>query len=442
MENPPNKVSEQPKPNRPYFETTNLTKEFLAAKRFTEKYIDTGVSGLDLSDTPENIVVIREYIEKLGNRLMPGIVVEDVIAELKQAGVVSAPVVEKVKKEKSVEFIQTEYVSLEKPKQVEIEEDQSKILEANLLLEEMAKANIFKNDEELDGLYDRVVESQKNTSEAEEYYYEFSKAGLIRGGDEEVQKDLESLNQRKNDFSKKEVGDTKQEQRLERAKKVATLTERALAEGVSKLAWYGDNISIEPASEFDDIKRGVDDILEIRKEDEESSFMGLGIDVTFRGLYSEQFKQKFFTLLQSIRDGYKTKVKYFKNHKGEVMKEFAIPKIVLYFNVDDVRDMVEILKHADNPAKQAELKNSPQKVTVMNQIIHSCDILATFAEESENNIFRKYVAVVNSIKEQAWENPDLREMLDTSGEDDEVSKQLKVLVGEFKLIDMQKNVAA
>lgn len=418
------------KKNRAYFESTASSKEFIAAKNFTEKFVDTGKFDQDLSEA--NIDSIRAEIDRLGKRLMPGADTEGILAELKSAGVITPVVVEKVKKEKPVEFIQTEYVSIDKPKQIEVDERQQQILEANLLHEEIEKANVFKSPEELDILYNQTQEPEKNTLEGEQYYYEFSKAGLIKGGDAEVAHDIEALNQRKRDFANKEEGDAKTKDKLERAKKIATLTERALAEGVTKFNWYGENVTIQPASEFDDVKRGIDDILEIRKEGEESSFMGLGIDVTFRGLNSPQFKDKFFRLLQSIHDGKKTQVKYFKNYNNELLKEFAIPKMVLYFNVNDVKDMVGILKNSDNAEMQQELEDHKQKFNVMRQIIHSCKILASFAEESQNNIFRKYVAVVNSLKEQAWENPDIKLMMDSSP-DDVVSKHFEELIEEFKL---------
>ncbi len=421
------------KPNRSYFEGTPSSKEFIAAKKFIENYVDSGKLTVDLTDTPENIEAIRAHIEKLGNRLMPGISTDGVISELKEAGVLTTVVIEKVKKEKEVDFLETEYISLEKPRQLEVDEQQQQIIEANLLYEELEKANIFKNPEELDMLYSKTTESQGNVFENEQYYYEFSKAGLIKGGDEEVAKDLADLNQRKQDFANKEVADIKTKNKLERAKKVATLTEQAVVEGVTKLLWFGENVTMQRASEFDDIKRGVDDILEIKKEDEDSTFMGLGIDVTFRGLYSEQFKEKFFKLLQSIKDGHKTKVKYAKNHKGELMKEFAIPKMVLYFSVEDVKDMIDILKYTDDPNRGEKLEKNLQGLEVMGQIIDSCRLLAEFAEESQNNIFRKYVAVLNSLKELAWENKTIGMMLEASPDHD-VWVHLKKLIEEFNLI--------
>jgi hypothetical protein len=424
--------TEGPSEKWKYFSGTPSSKEFIAAKKFAEKYIETGEYPGELFDTPEHIAELHAFIESLGKKLPPGINVSEVVSELKKAGALQKPLVGK--KEKPVEFIETKYITLEGTKSANLGEDQLKLLEANLLMEELERENVFKNPDELQAVYDRAIEMQLGRIESEEYYYEFSDAGLIKGGREEVAADLRSLAEVKKAFEAKDTKTKEEKERLEEAKKIATITESALAHGVTKHLWYGENVSIEQVSEFDDVKRGVDSVLEIRKEDDESNFMALGIDVTFRGLHSEQFKQKFFRLLSSIRDGHKTKIKYFKNHKQEPMKEFPVPKMVLYFSVGDVKDMVDILKDKDLDQKEGQ-----QKINVLNQIVRSCSILADFAEESQNNIFRRYVAVINSLKEQGWENPHIQEILDNADEESEVTKHLEELVEEFKLLESTKS---
>jgi hypothetical protein len=423
-------INQEVAQSRPYFEQVNTSKEFLAAKRFTEKYIDTGIFT-ELIDSPDNIEALSIYIQKLGNRLIPGVVVDEVISELRAAGVITPIVVEKIKKEKPVEFLETEYVSLEKLKPIEISDNEQNLLEANLFIEAMQKANVFTSDEELEFLYKQSIESDEGSFEDEQYYLDFVEAGLIKGGKEEVDKDRADLARLKKIFTEKALENPKNTEKIERAKKIATITEYGLAEGVTKHHWYGENVTITKASEFDDVRHGVDDLLEIRKEDEESSFMALGIDITYRGLESVEFKQKFFKLLQSIRDGYKTKVKYGRNHNGELLREFAVPKMVLSFNADDVKEIADLVKHSNDPTYAERFKNSSQKFVVIRQIVSSCRIFEAFAEESQNSIFRKYIAVINSFKEISWENPQIQEIL-TMDHTDDVTKKLEALVVEFK----------
>ena len=394
---------------RPYFEGTSSSKEFIAAKKFTENYIDSGKLSLELSDLPEHIEVIRKEIQNLGNRLMPNISIDGVIDELKKGGVIIPYVPEKIKKEKTIDFLPTTYIALQKPKQVEIDEERQYILEANLLLEDVEKKNIFKNEKELDDLYQKAIESDQGALENEEYYYAFSKAGLITNGDAEVKEDLAKLASLREKFNTNKI-----------------------AIAISEFHWLGENVTATPAPEFSDVMYGIDDVLEIKKEGEESTSIGLGIDVTFRGLESEQFKQKFFKLLQFIRNGHRTKLKYFTNSNNERMREFSIPKIVLYFNVDDVKDFADILRYRNIPEMRKKIEDDPQKFNVMRQIVSACRKLAVFAEESQNSIFRRYIAVINAFKELSWENSEIQQILE-SEQHDETSKRIDVLIEEFKL---------
>jgi len=417
---------------RPYFEGTSSSKEFIAAKKFTENYIDSGKLSLELSDIPEHIEAIRKEIQNLGNRLMPNISIDGVIDELKKGGVIIPYVPEKIKKEKTIDFLPTTYIALQKPKQVEIDEERQYILEANLLLEDVEKKNIFKNEKELDDLYQKAIESDQGALENEEYYYAFSEAGLIKNGDDEVKKDLTHLAQLREKFNANEVEPSEGLRKMVDAKKIATITERSFAIAISEFHWLGENVTATPAPEFSDVMYGIDDVLEIKKEGEESTSIGLGIDVTFRGLESEQFKQKFFKLLQFIRNGHRTKLKYFTNSNNERMREFSIPKIVLYFNVDDVKDFADILRYRNIPEMRKKIEDDPQKFNVMRQIVSACRKLAVFAEESQNSIFRRYIAVINAFKELSWENSEIQQILE-SEQHDETSKRMDVLIEEFKL---------
>ena len=426
------------------------SKEQLVAGKFVENFINKGkVADLVLLDTGENIEKIKEAISKYKGRLMSGdFSVDEVVAELKKSGIIKpSPILEKKKEEvKEVEIYKTEQIKVKGLTQVEIDENQIKILEANLLSDEVDKAKIFRNDEELVSIHEKALTLEKKRPlETLEYYHEFAKAGLIKSSgskspEDVVKEDMRLLEERKQDFKSKEPLDLKEKKKLMKAKQIATITECVLAYGVSESSWYGEKISIEPASEFDDIKRGVDEVMEIVKDGDESSFIGLGIDVTYRGLKSEQFKKKLFMLLQSIRDGHKTKVKYFKNHKGEMVKEFAVPKIILYFDLHDVKELVEVTKNIDDPKVKEGFKNSPQKYNVMNQIINSCNKLSAFAEESKNDIFRGYIDIVNSIKELSWENEEIKNMINVR-HDDEISKHIDILIKEFKDIKKQEKMA-
>lgn len=374
---------------------------------------------------------VRDFITEKTRFLIPGTNIEGVITELKKNGFIAAE--QKKKPEPAPEiFIETKYQKVEGGIKVVEDEHLKKQIEENKSFETL-KDGVFKNEAELEQAYEKSLSLGKGdleqVEETEEYYHQF--AHLVKGGEEEIKKDLKDLNNLKDIFEKDKARlDSRLAHKVEQSKKVATIVERAIVHSVSVLEWYGEDVSIEQASQFDDVRRGVDDVMQVKTEGVDS-FLALGMDVTYRGFLSEEYKQKFTKLIKSIQEGHATKIKYFKNRQGEPMKEFAIPKVVLFFDGNDVKDLVDMVKNIDNPEIMKKYKESPMKFKVLNQIIIQCELLAVFAEEYQNPIFRKYQEVVATIKELSWKNPEIKKILDVRHED-EVTKHMKYLIEEFK----------
>lgn len=419
-----------------YFAQTASSTSFTAAGKFLKNYIlQDRVSDLIFINTPENISIISQKVESVIKKLHPAADVNETVQELIKSGIVTEPIKEIKIKEPEIQMLETKYVSLDGTKKVEIDEDQIKIIEANLLDEEIKKANIFNNFEEIDSLISNtnILEKESNIKNIE-YYKQFADAGLIEGGMNEVEYDFEAVQKLKKLFTEKKNPNEVQQKKLEQVKKIATLTERGFMYGVSELKWFGESVKMNMSSEFDDYKRGVDSNLEIIKQKEDSDILGLGIDVTFRGLESEEFKYKFFNLLSSIRDGYKTKIKYGSDHTGKLLKEFIVPKVLVYFNIEDVKEIISMLKNIENKDIQEDFKKSPLRVHAMRQLFYQCKKLSEFAHDHQNSVFRKYTAMVNSLTELSWLNTDIKEMINYE-ESDIVIKKLNELIVEFSKIE-------
>jgi len=420
-------------------ETLSSREQFVAMK--FSSMIDNGKFP-DLALTYDNIEKIKAAIIEKGHRLFPGdFKPEEVIIELKKMGVIKLVVVAEAPKiEKVVEIYKPE--SAEKIKgitQGKVSGEQLGNVEANLLWEEAHKREIFKNSEDLNETHEKALAlGESKGSETIEDYLEFDKAGLIKPKEgltskEVVEKDFKSIGERQNQFKEEAPKDPILYKRYIEAKQIATIVERCLAYCCTN-GWYGERVRIVLTSLFDDIKRGVDEVFLIEKDNEKHDVLGLGVDATFRGLRSKLFKEKFVDLLKSIKKAdHKTKIKYFKDHNGKMMREFSIPKIVLYFDIDDVKEFFDIVKSVSDEGEKEKIMNSYLKKKVINQIISSCKIMAKFAEDSHNSIFKDYYNVINSIKELSWENEEMRELIKVD-ENDEVSQHLKFLVQEFREI--------
>ncbi len=309
------------------------------------------------------------------------------------------------------------------------DEEILEVLEQNKFYEELSN-NIFKNND-LEAVHDLATSLEKNhPAETPEYYSQF--ASLVKRGQEEIDEDLQSLALRQESFRKKmESLPEAEAKKAEKMKKIATIVECAIAYAVTTVGWYGDNASIEQTSKFDDHKRSVDGVFQIREAEDQNAFLALGVDATFRGLLSKEYKDKFAALLKNIDSGYKTKIKYFKNHQGEMMKEFAVPKIVLYFDSADIKSLVSMVKNSGDAEAVKEFKKSPQRVAVMSQILVSCEVLGDFSDECGNNISEKYNEFVDAVHRLGEKDPEIQEIIDAAHET-EVSKHMRYLIAEYK----------
>ena len=204
---------------------------------------------------------------------------------------------------------------------------------------------------------------------------------------------------------------------------------------MTEAEWYGKNLRVSPANKFNDIKRGVDKVLEVSRITTEDQYLGLGIDVTYNGLMSEKYRDKFERLLETIRLGQKTKLKYFKNQKGELMSEFVVPKIVLHFDGNDVKELAHFVKHLDEPGVKETFANSQMKISVLNQVLVQCQLLADFAKECGNSIEGKYREIVSAISELGQKNPDIQSALESHAID-ETTKRLTYVLSKFKELEM------
>jgi hypothetical protein len=426
----------------------NLTKEQVIANKFITGFNNGKYPDLVL--TIENISKIKAQFEKSWGKLAPvGYSFDEktinlIIDLLKKQDIIKpSPKPEKIVEKKEEEIYKTDFeknVEVMGVTQSEITEEQLRVIEANLLYEEIHSRKIFKDSEELDKIYERTSNLTKSKEpETIEYYNEFVRQGLVEpegqySAEEVVERDFNSIKEKNSIFAKDAPRDPALYKKYVEAKKIATVVERCLSYCCTDGGWYGEKLRIVLASLFDDIRRGVDEVLLIEKDNDSHDVLGLGVDATFRGIKSELFKKKFFTLLQSIRNGYKTKIKYFKDHNGKMSKEFSVPKIILYFDINDVKELFDIIKDIDNN-EEDKIKNSYLKSKIINQVINSCTMLADFSKESQNNIFRDYQNINNSIIELSWENKELRDFIDTD-QYDENSKKLQKLVEEFK--DLEK----
>ncbi len=103
------------------------------------------------------------------------------------------------------------------------------------------------------------------------------------------------------------------------------LFESIINSQIAESDWMGPNADVIVPSKFDDIKNGVDGIVEFEGEEGANYHLALAVDVTES---KQHLAQKFEDVKRSIRQGSLSKIKYFKskNFRGELSE---VPRVVV-----------------------------------------------------------------------------------------------------------------
>jgi hypothetical protein len=156
-------------------------------------------------------------------------------------------------------------------------------------------------------------------------------------------------------------------------KKFATILEAIFTERVSSGTWFGSNVGVIIPSRYDEIKNGIDSIMKFQEVGKPSSYLALGIDVTF----SKDADSKIHNILNKIRKGESSEIKYFKTKefKGQLLN---IPKVVIGIDKKTVQELSFFWNNNEND----KIDNHPVQQEILSQIIMQ---LEKFGKECKKN---------------------------------------------------------
>ncbi len=192
---------------------------------------------------------------------------------------------------------------------------------------------------------DRMWQWATETIEAKEISPERFR-GLYDGAI--IDRDLEYVRRRKDEIKKEETPESKQ------SKKIATVFEAIVHEGIERFGWLGPDATAIRSSEYDDLK-GVDGIVRFRHEGEGDAHLGLAMDVTF----GSQIKKKMDRTKEDIDKGHLAEVKYFiSGNEGngdhpEYMGRLQVPRVVVGLNAPLIKELAELWMNSGNNEKIA-----------------------------------------------------------------------------------------
>jgi len=232
---------------------------------------------------------------------------------------------------------------------------------------------------------------------------------------EEVEKDLNYVKQIEEAFSREG-----KDEEAENVVEMAHIFEAIICEEGELADWFGENVMVIKSARYDDLKNGVDLIIEFNDSGEEDSHLALAVDVTFAGF--EKLHEKLDGIKNDAEDGKLSYVKYFKSEesgfKGDIK---GVPKTVIGA---DSRTLYKLMDLWVNE-KKASLENHPVQFMILDQIMAQLVKFKELAEARKKTfIAEKYDKAIKIMEKILGEKQGLRE--DVLGENDLVLTNDKV----------------
>lgn len=220
-------------------------------------------------------------------------------------------------------------------------------------------------------------------------------------GDTNVSEDLAYVRRMRHSM---EIDETERERE---SKEIADAFEVILHEQIGKNKWLGENAFSVKTSEYDDIRNGVDNVIEFLTGPSAVSHLALGIDITF----GSHIAKKFERIKNEIDKGSLTQVKYFvsptQHFRGELRK---IPRVVVGADIDSVNGLITLWLNEDN----ALLERHPVQLKILDEMKMQLEVFREYAKQRNPELFPVFQQRINFIDSLIEQKRDLRNELVSS----------------------------
>ncbi len=221
-----------------------------------------------------------------------------------------------------------------------------------------------------------------------------------------IQKSWEDLRPKMQDFSDiyplSEIkADEKELKRLKDKFSVrsntAILGEIVLMEGIYEEQWLSDDVEVIPASEYDDVKHGIDFVLRFENKNKKDHFVYLGVDATTSddAIVINNKRDNIFKFLERGELG---KLKYYEDPEADFKGELELPRIALVMDPEQTVEMEEIMLKKSQERSSFEKKRLKEiGMNIEKQVISQIESII-------ENISEKLKSPMIVKKKQAYEN--------------------------------------
>ena len=195
------------------------------------------------------------------------------------------------------------------------------------------------------------------------------------------------------------------------AQKLGTIFEALLHNQITYGGWFGKESSAQKTSRYDDVKNGIDEVVEIEVHEAATSYLGLALDATLGGT-----DEKFKRIKREIDERKLGTVKYFRSKRGEFRGELShVPRVVVAADAKTVIELATLWLEK----KSKELREHPFQHQVLEEIELQLAHFEAYARErgeeesSTADTFARSRAVIESIhalkKEEFRDDPKKRD---------------------------------
>lgn len=387
--------------------------EAMFAGKLLPDILSGAISKLPLNNDEEIKKILSDKFKR--HPKFPEVDLDEIIKELKKVKDIFEPVAEKIKKPK----LEPEHIGIELPENrlTEIKDEKlEKRAKIYIDKEEIEKQKkfIFENKVVINELFKKSEEILSADVNTEDYI----KADLylkeeVDFHNREVKK-YETLFDQKNTLDEKET------------KKLATIFEAIVIEGVNLSKCFGEDVMARASAPYDNIcETKIDSYLLLKN-------IPLGIDVSMRNINGEAFTEKIEKNLRMIQNNEKKGIKYFKDSNGELKRDVFAPKVVISCNTSMIRDLMFDFKNLDKDKFSEKLKSHQMSREIVKQVIGQCRIFAEYAKyKKQNKVADYYTNILLIINKISEESLILKRLMIGAGSD-VVSMRIQEIVNKFK----------
>lgn len=206
---------------------------------------------------------------------------------------------------------------------------------------------------------------------------------------ETIKKDKDYVLEKEKKFDLEETSES------EFYRKMAVVLEAIICEQAELGDWFGEDTFTVKTSKFDDIRNGIDIVVEFENEADDG-LMVLGLDVTCGSAVEKKMK----TMKKHQDEGFLPNIKYYESERAEKQSLKHVPKVVVGVDKKILGEMVGLWLGG----KRRELSAHSVQVEILEQIRLQLEAFSEHAQKKGKKqiagTFRKYLNKIDVLSEK------------------------------------------